>query len=312
MDTDGGVKVGLGHPRLERYSYQLDDFPSSISAHVDGEDLVGLRMDDELHESLFVSLRESMLHAPEACPVDVHVSVSLPALFLRWAHRSERRVGEDGGWDVRVVSLPRLASEERVRKAVTLREGDGGQLNSVDNISNSIDVVDRSLQRFVDDDRTALVKVDASLFASQPNSLRLPACCEHNDVVLVRRAIREGGHDAGPSLLQLVDVHVEQNFDTLLVVLRLEVRPEIIVETSQPELAPVQQRDVTSITMKYSCELNSDVSSPDNADTLRKLRKVEGLVRGDGELASGDLWDEGPASDRYRDNLGGVKLLSFC
>mmetsp|Transcript_1537 Transcript_1537/g.3197 ORF Transcript_1537/g.3197 Transcript_1537/m.3197 type:complete len:233 (-) Transcript_1537:655-1353(-) len=230
MHPDGPVEVCFRAPSLHGNARKLNDLPSSVAAHVDPEDLVGLGMYDELHKRLLLLPRQRVLHSPERRPVDIDVAVLLPRFLLRQPYSADVRVRENSRWDIRVVRLAWLPSEEGVGEAVAFGDGDRRQADLVHHVPARVDVFDVRPERGVDHHGALLIHHHPGLVEPEVLCARLASGCKHHHVGFLRRPIRVSRKDSRGRLFQLGDVGVEPHVDFLPIVLRLEVRAQVLVE----------------------------------------------------------------------------------
>jgi hypothetical protein len=90
----GLLYTGFANPEACTPTQQVYSRKKHVPAHVYSQDLVSLRVHDELHEGLFLSLCQRVFHAAERCLVDVHVAVLLPMRAHTQTH-TQRSSSED-------------------------------------------------------------------------------------------------------------------------------------------------------------------------------------------------------------------------
>ena len=80
MNPDGGVEVRLRRPGFHRYRQALDDLRGPVACHVTADHSVVRRIDDQLHDCVFVSFAQGQLQRREDRFVDPDVLATVPRL----------------------------------------------------------------------------------------------------------------------------------------------------------------------------------------------------------------------------------------
>src|SRR5437762_277174 len=129
---------------------------------------------------------------------------------------------------------------------------------------------------------------------------------EHHQAVVLDAVVAEQDLDLRAELHQVHGVHVEPHVDPLAGHLLAEALADLGVEAAQQPAAAVRERGGHSHAVEDRGELHRDVPAADHQRARGQLLEVEGLVRRDGELGSGDLRQARPGAGRHQDVPGGA------
>ena len=163
----------------------------------------------------------------------------------------------------------------------------------------------RRLRKLVDGNRAFLVHLHAGGFQTHAFDIRLAADGEHHAIAFDHRAVRQLGVITLRALFDGVDRLAGDNLDAALLQLGAQMLAHIIVEAAQDILAAVKQCHFRAEPGKNAGELHSNVAAALDHDTFRQFGKVEGFVRRNDEIASGNFRPERrPAARRDQDVVG--------
>ena len=112
--------------------------------HMEAKNLIGLRVNHQLHEDRFVTPANGCAHRPEAGLVNVHLML-LSCFFFRQPDRSDLGLGEHGSRNETVVHRFGTAFEYGLNERGSLTDRHGREIDPVRHIANCVNVVYRRL-----------------------------------------------------------------------------------------------------------------------------------------------------------------------
>ena len=288
MNGDRPVKVGLGCAHLQRNSKHLRQFASVGPQNMDAQNLVRVRIDDQLHHHLLVPARKGVLHGTEAGLVDVEVRRPLQRLFLSEANRSQLRLGEDGRCDEAVIHRPGLAAKDGVGKGMAFADGHRGEIGPVGDVAHGIDRRNGGAGRFIHPDGTVLTHFDTSLLEAEARNVRAAADGKEDLIGGQRLAALGVARQLAVCILFDCGERVAaDDLDALLLHLFMHGLAQIIVKAAQDFLAAVDERRLGAEAVEDAGEFHGDVAAAGDNHLPRHFGQMEGLVGGDHMLAAG-------------------------
>ena len=252
-------------------------------------------LDHQLHEGALVLVGEGELEGAEGGLVDVHGTVARARLFLGEPDRGEVRVGEHRCGDVLVIDRDRLVAEQGAGEPHRFRRGDRGEVHAVGDVADGVDRVHVGGGVLVHDDGAVGGELHARRFEAEARAVRLAAGGEQDEVGFLARAVAVGDFQIAPRAPGNRDrLTAEMDAQALRLHLFGNALAELRVEAAQQALAAVGERGLHAQAVEDRGELERNVAAADDERARRQPRKVKGLVRADGVLASRDLRQHRP------------------
>ncbi|ENN89245.1 hypothetical protein RHSP_51766 [Rhizobium freirei PRF 81] len=262
-------------------------------------------VDDQLHDHLLAPARKRRLHRPELSAIDLKLRITLGGVFLGQADRANLRLREDGRRDQFVIRPRRIVLVDGLDEAHGLVDRHRRQLYPISDVTESIDIRNRSARIFVDDDGALLVDRDAGSFQPKIFGVRRTAERQHDGVHRQRLVVLRPHAEAILRLLDALDDIVAENTDALLFHRLMQALAQVLVETRQDFGAAIDQRRLDTEAVEDIGELDGNVAAAGDQDRLRQFFQMEGFVRGYAKLVPRQRrMQVRPAAGRDNDGLG--------
>lgn len=155
------VEIALGRPHLQRNGEPLQHLVGSGTDHVTADDPLFWTHGDQLHLGSRFACRQCVIHRDEARGVDFQGfrAVAIARFLLAEADRTDRRMAENDGWDVRIVEMAiGHATEYSIGKPSPRGYRHRREQCSTRDIANGVDTAHVGLLQRVDGDMTRSVE----------------------------------------------------------------------------------------------------------------------------------------------------------
>ena len=220
---------------------KLGHFAGIGAADVAAQHAVGFAVHHQLHQHALVAARQRVLHGAEAGFVDIDLGIVLAGLGFGQANGADFRLGENRGWNERVIGLHILAAEDIVGKGLAFADGDGRQVHAVGDIAHGIDIVRRGARIVIDLHGIVRREINAGIFQAQIHDIGKPARGKHDLAGAEGRAIFQGYANSVAALFDLRNIGAGADFNALLLHFGAEVGLQIFIEAAQDLFAAVDQ-----------------------------------------------------------------------
>jgi len=220
-----------------------------------------------------------MLHRPEVGSIDVDLTEFLARLRFGQPDRADCRLAEDRRRDIAIIHAPVLTGIGIVREDHTFRDGDGGQGDAVDHITQRIDRRHVGLKIVIDLNRAFRRQLDADLFQTKVFGLGLPADRHQDRIGFHHRAIVQRRRERPVRVfVDPADDGVHAKVDPFLADFTGQKFPNIVIEPTQEHRPAIELRDLRAKPVQHTGKLNGDITAPANDDAFWQIIHEEELI----------------------------------
>ena len=292
MNRHGVIEIGLGRAHAHRDRKALHHF---IRAHTQGmgtDHALFLTHADQFAQSARLAVPESVIHRHEVSFVDLdRLAMLFAGLRFRQPDGAERWMGEHHRGDVAVIE-PAIghAPIKAVTEAATGGNGHRCQRPAAGDIAKGMDPGRAGRLPFIDGDETALVGGNTGPLQAQVLSGRAaPDRPEQLIEVTEAAPVLAVELVTIPVLLGTGRDRAGDDLDSVLAHLFHQALAQALIEIAQDAVTAHDQLHPCAERGKHAGKLHRDIAAADDADALRAILQLEKTVRGNAELAAGNV-----------------------
>src|SRR5919201_5408952 len=309
----GSSELVDGHARLDGEHGGLDDLAGTVGDDAGAQKAAGAALGEELEQAARVAVDQRARDRPERQHARLGVEAVLARLALGEARRGDLRRGEDDPRQVREVEPLVLAVAQRVlRRGGATRGGDVDELRLAGHVASRIDRWDARALELVDDDRPALVGLNADGIQVEVFGVGDAAGRDEDLVDAHLEALPSRGaleHPVVPAEADSLGRRALEHDLTGVLEDPAHHRGDLwLLERRDPE--QVDERYLRAEVAKHLPELEPDRVGADHRQPARRLDDLQRRGRSQvaGLLEALDRRDRRPGARRDQDRVGADRL----